>query len=146
VSRLLGLLREPGEGRALAPRPSLDRAEALVETVRETGLPVELRVEGDAVPLPSAVDVSAYRVLQEALTNVVKHAGPARARAVVRYGRTAVEIEVSDDGRGANGAAATGYGLAGMRERVELHGGTLDTGAPAGGGFVVKARIPYDER
>jgi signal transduction histidine kinase len=105
-------------------------------------MPVELRVEGKQTDLSAGVDVSAYRIVQEALTNVVKHAGPARAVVVVRYGRRSVEIEVTDDGhRPVNGNAA-GYGLAGMRERVALHGGTLEAGSRGEGGFAVKARLP----
>src|SRR5207253_3785288 len=131
-----------GEGLALAPRPSLARVDALVQTVRDAGVPVELLVEGETEGLPPGVDVSAYRVVQEALTNVVKHAGPARASVVVRYCDRAVEVEVTDDGSRSVNGKATGYGLAGMRERVELHGGTLETGNRSEGGFRVKARLP----
>src|SRR5205823_12003860 len=91
MSRLLGLLRKEGEGLALAPRPSLTQVDALVQTVRDAGVPVELRVEGEQTELPPGVDVSAYRVVQEALTNVVKHAGPARASVALRYGDRAAE-------------------------------------------------------
>jgi signal transduction histidine kinase len=142
MSRLLGVLRKEGEGLALAPRPSLAQVDALVQTVRAVGIPVELRVEGDQTALPPSVDVSAYRIVQEALTNVVKHAGPARATVVVRYSGRAVEVEVTDDGCGSVNGNAAGYGLAGMRERVALHGGTLDTGSRSDGGFTVKARLP----
>ena len=142
MSRLLGILRKEGEGLSLAPRPSLAQVEVLVQTVRDAGLPVELRVEGAQTDLPPGVDVSAYRIVQEALTNVVKHAGPARASVVVRYGRRAVEVEVTDDGRRSVNGNAAGYGLAGMRERVELHGGTLEAGSRSEGGFAVKARLP----
>jgi signal transduction histidine kinase len=144
MSRLLGLLRKEGEGLALAPRPSLAQVEALVQTVRDAGVPVRLSVEGERSSLPSGVDVSAYRILQEALTNVVKHAGPAEASVVVRYGVREVEVEVTDDGRGAPAGNGAGYGLAGMRERVQLHGGTLEAGTGSGGGFVVKARLPLE--
>ena len=144
MSRLLGLLRKEGEGLALAPRPTLTHVDALLQTVRDAGVPVELRVEGDLRSLPPGVDVSAYRILQEALTNIVKHAGPARASVAVRYGDRAVEVEVSDDGRGPLNGNCVGYGLAGMRERVELHGGTLQTGKNDRGGFVVKARLPLE--
>jgi signal transduction histidine kinase len=144
MSRLLGLLRKEGEGLALAPRSSLAQVEALVQTVRDAGVPVRLSVEGERSSLPSGVDVSAYRILQEALTNVVKHAGPAEASVVVRYGVREVEVEVTDDGRGAPAGNGAGYGLAGMRERVQLHGGTLEAGTGSGGGFVVKARLPLE--
>jgi signal transduction histidine kinase len=144
MSRLLGLLRKKDEGLALAPRPSLAQVDALVQTVRDAGVPVELSVEGEPRTLPAGVDVSAYRILQEALTNVVKHAGPARASVVVRYGGRAVEVQVSDDGRGHADGNGLGYGLAGMRERVALHGGTLEAGSGKGGGFTVKARLPVE--
>src|SRR6266487_84069 len=142
MSRLLGILRREGESLSLAPRPSLAQVDVLVQTVRDAGLPVELRVEGEQTDLPPGVDLSAYRIVQEALTNVVKHAGPARASVVVRYGRRTVEVEVTDDGRRSVNGNAAGYGLAGMRERVELHGGTLEAGSRSEGGFAVKARLP----
>jgi signal transduction histidine kinase len=143
MSRLLGILRKDGEGLALAPRPSLAQVDALVQTVRDAGLPVELRVEGARAELPPGVDVSAYRIVQEALTNVVKHAGSAHASVVVRYEDRAVEVEVTDDGNGSVNGNTAGFGLAGMRERVELLGGTLEAGnRGAGGGFTVKARLP----
>jgi signal transduction histidine kinase len=144
MSRLLGILRRKDEGLALAPRPSLADVEALVGSVRGAGVPVELHVEGDPTSLPPGVDVSAYRIVQEALTNVVKHAGPARASVAVRYGERAVEVEVTDDGRGQQDGNGAGYGLAGMRERVELHGGTFEAGKRNGGGFAVKASLPVD--
>ena len=144
MSRLLGILRREGEELALAPRPSLAHVEALVQTVRDAGVPVELHVEGSRLQLSPSLDVSAYRVLQEALTNVVKHAGPAHAYAVIRYLGRSIEVEVGDDGHGQNGGGGIGYGLVGMRERVALHGGTLETGAGVRGGFVVKARLPLE--
>jgi signal transduction histidine kinase len=144
MSRLLGLLRNGDEGLALAPRPSLAQVDSLVETVRDTGLPVDLQVEGAKAALPPAVDVSAYRIVQEALTNVVKHAGPARASVLVRYGEGLIEVEVTDDGRAAANGDGLGYGLAGMRERVELHGGQFEAGARAGGGFRVRATLPVE--
>ena len=142
MSRLLGILRTDGDGLALAPRPSLAHVDALVQTVRDAGVPVELRVDGEQTDLPPGVDVSAYRIVQEALTNVVKHAGPARASVVVRYGRRTVEVEVIDDGQSSVNGNAAGYGLAGMRERVELHGGTLEAGRRGEGGFSVRAWLP----
>ena len=142
MSRLLGILRKEGEGLALAPRPSLAQVDVLVQTMRDAGVPIELRIEGEQTDLPPGVDVSAYRIVQEALTNVVKHAGPARASVVVRYGRRTVEVQVTDDGRRSVNGNAAGYGLAGMRERVELHGGTLEAGRRNEGGFAVKACLP----
>jgi signal transduction histidine kinase len=144
MSRLLGILRKDGEGLSLAPRPSLAQIDALVQTVRDAGVPVALSVEGKATELPAGVDVSAYRIVQEALTNVVKHAGPATATVVVRYGRRAVEVEVTDDGRGSVNGSTNGHGLVGMRERIELHGGTLEAGGRSAGGFAVKARLPLE--
>ena len=143
MSRLLDLLRREDEGLTLAPQPSLARVESLVATARDAGVPVELRIEGERIALPAGIDVSAYRIVQEALTNVVKHAGPANASVLVRYGSDEVELEVADDGRGAANGNVGGYGLAGMRERVELHGGSLETGARRSGGFFVKARLPF---
>jgi signal transduction histidine kinase len=142
TSRLLGLLRGEGEGLALSPGPGLAQVGALVATVRDAGVAVELNVEGEPSTLPPGVDVSAYRILQEALTNVVKHAGPARATVIVRYGSRSVEVEVTDDGRGPVNGDGLGYGLAGMRERVELHGGRLEAGMGARGGFTVRASLP----
>jgi signal transduction histidine kinase len=142
MSRLLGILRKDDEGLALAPRPSLAQVEALVQTVRDAGVPVELRVEGAQTTLPPSIDVSAYRIVQEALTNVVKHAGRARASVVVRYDGPTVEVEITDDGSGSVNGNAGGYGLAGMRERVELHGGRLEVGTRGDGGFGVKERLP----
>ena len=144
MSRLLGILRTQSEGLALAPRPSLAQVDVLVQTLRDAGVPVVLDVEGEPSALPPSVDVSAYRVVQEALTNVVKHAHAARALVVVRYGRRAVEVEIIDDGNGSANGNAAGYGLAGMRERVELHGGTLEAGNRSEGGFCVKARLPLE--
>jgi len=144
MSRLLGILRKDGEGLSLAPRPSLAQIDALVQTVRDAGVSVALSVEGKPTELPPGVDVSAYRIVQEALTNVVKHAGPATATVVVRYGRRAVEVEVTDDGRGSLNGSTNGHGLVGMRERIELHGGTLEAGGRSTGGFAVKARLPLE--
>ena len=142
MRRLLGVLRRSDEEIALAPQPSLSRLDALVAGVREAGLPVELEVLGDPAPLPPGVDLSAYRIVQEALTNALKHAGPAQARVVVRYRPDAVELEVSDDGAGAPGALGTGHGLVGMRERVALYGGDLQAGQRGEGGWALRARLP----
>jgi signal transduction histidine kinase len=144
MSRLLGILRKDGEGLSLAPRPSLAQIDALVQTIREAGVPVELHIEGKPRDLSPGVDVSAYRIVQEALTNVVKHAGPASAVVVVRYGRRSVEVEVTDDGRGSANGSASGHGLVGMRERIELHGGKLQAGTRSTGGYAVKARLPLE--
>ncbi len=144
MRRLLGMLRKDDAELALAPLPSLDHLDSLVAHVREAGLPVELHVEGSRKTLPAGVDISAYRIVQEALTNALRHAGPARARVVVRYGEGEVEVEVSDDGRGSQQTNANGHGLVGMRERVALYGGELNTGLGEEGGYAVRARLPFD--
>jgi signal transduction histidine kinase len=145
MRRLLGLLRTDEEGLALAPQPTLERLPPLLEQVREAGLPVELRTEGDPVALSAGIDLAAYRIVQEALTNALKHAGPARAAVAVRYAADALELEVTDDGRGAVPAGdGHGHGLIGMRERAALYGGTLETGPAEHGGFAVRARLPLE--
>jgi signal transduction histidine kinase len=162
MRRSLGVLRRQGSDAPLAPQPGMDGLGALVEHARETGLGVELVIEGDPAPLPAGVDLSAYRIVQEALTNTLKHAGPVRTRVAVRYADGRVELEISDDGapgRALNGAATTGaggaapagaggaagQGLVGMRERVALYGGDLHAGRRPEGGFVVRASLPMTE-
>src|SRR6266540_247468 len=140
MRRLFALLRSDAPAER-APQPTLDELDRLVGKVREAGLPVELRIQGEPGVLPPDVALCAYRIVQEALTNVLKHAGPATASVVVRYGCDALELEVADDGRGALDSDP-GHGLAGMRERIALYGGELAAGTRNGGGFVVRARIP----
>ena len=142
MRRLLGILREEDRELALAPRPSLAHLDALAELVREAGLPVELHVEGEAKPLAPGVDLSAYRIVQEALTNALKHAGPASAQVVVRYRPEEVELEISDDGRGSVHGRDGGHGLVGMRERAALVGGSFESGPVGGRGYTVRARLP----
>ena len=142
MRRLLEILREPEESGALSPQPTLERVDALVEQVRDAGLPVRLSIEGQVAPLPPGVDLCAFRIVQEALTNTIKHAGPAQAEVRVRYGGEKVEIEVSDNGQGMNGAGDGGHGLLGMKERALLCGGTFETGTAPGGGFAVRASLP----
>jgi signal transduction histidine kinase len=148
LRRLLGVLRQEGEPQgSLAPVPGLADLDGLLAEVAKAGLGVRLRVEGTPSPLPAGVDLSAYRIVQEALTNVVKHAGPARAQVVVGYGDRDVTVEVTDDGRGVaaptgDGQARVGHGLIGMRERVAVFGGDLEAGPRPGGGFRVAARLP----
>jgi signal transduction histidine kinase len=145
LRRMLGVLREMAdEGPALAPQPGLAGLDALVASVRDAGLPVEVRVEGDPRPLPPGIDLSAYRIVQEGLTNALKHAGPARAEVVVGYDEREVRLQVSDDGRGHDPSANGGHGLMGMRERVALFGGELDAGPRPQGGFALTARLPVD--
>jgi signal transduction histidine kinase len=144
---LLRALRDDQQADTLAPQPTLGELAALVAQVEAAGLPVELRIEGTPRPLPAAVDLSAYRVAQEALTNTLKHAGPARAELLIRYGRDTLEITAVDDGHGGpptpdGHGHPGGQGLVGMRERVGLFGGELRAGARPEGGFAVWARFP----
>jgi signal transduction histidine kinase len=144
---LLGVLRDGG-GQEYAPQPAVDAVPALVDDVRASGLDVDLIVEGAPRPLPAGPSLATYRIVQESLTNVLKHAGPA-ARAWVRlhWRPDALELSVLDDGRGAAAAVATGdapgHGLIGMRERAQLHGGHLEAGPRTDGGFGVHASLPY---
>jgi signal transduction histidine kinase len=143
MRRLLGMLRRSDDELALAPQPSLRHLGDLVEQVREAGLPVDLRIEGEERPIAPGIDLSAYRIVQEALTNALKHAGPARARVTVRYGENELDVEIADDGAGAEDEVpAGGHGLVGMRERVALFGGDLAAGKRRGGGYAVRARLP----
>jgi signal transduction histidine kinase len=144
MRRLLGMLRADDEQLALAPQPSLSRLDALARELTNAGLPVEVRVDGDPHELPASVDLSGYRIVQEALTNALKHAGPARAIVSVRYGDGEVEIEVVDDGSAAGNGDGTGHGLLGIRERVAVHGGAFEAGRRTIGGYAVRARLPYD--
>jgi signal transduction histidine kinase len=142
MRRLLGIMRTEEEVPALAPQPGLGTLPALVEQVRQSGLPVELTVEGEPVKLPAGVDLSAYRIVQEALTNALKHAGPAHAWVAVRYVGDDVEIEVANDGRSQGENDSGGHGLVGMRERVALYGGSLQAGRRPTGGFTVRVLLP----
>jgi signal transduction histidine kinase len=145
MRRMLGVLRQPTqEPAALAPQPGLDNLDNLVRQVREAGLPVELHVSGERPQLPPGIDLSAYRVVQEALTNALRHAGPARARVDVRFSDDAVELEIANDGRSDVNGNGDGQGLVGMRERVALCGGTVESG-PCSAGYAVRARIPLRE-
>jgi signal transduction histidine kinase len=149
LRRLLGVLRQDSQPQGdLAPVPGLADLEGLLAEVAKAGLAVRLRVEGTPSPLPAGLDLSAYRIVQEALTNVVKHAGPARAQVVVGYRDHDVTVEVTDDGRGVvapigDGRARVGHGLVGIRERVAAFGGDLEVGPRPGGGFRVAARLPF---
>jgi signal transduction histidine kinase len=144
MRRVVGALRDPEGGPSLAPQPSLSQIDTLVAHARETGLPVDLEIEGDPVPLPAGVDLTAYRLVQEGLTNTIKHASAKHADVRVRYDGDHVEIEVRDDGRRVDGKASTagGHGLVGMRERVSIYGGELEAGARAEGGYRLRARLP----
>jgi signal transduction histidine kinase len=144
MRRLLGAMRDDGQDVDLAPQPGLDRLDSLVEDVGRAGLPVRLHVHGARVPLPRAIDLSAYRIVQEGLTNSLKHAGAGRADVTVRYLRDGLELEIADDGAGATASEGLGHGLVGIRERVKIYGGEMTAGAAPGGGFVLSARLPID--
>ena len=139
MRRLLGAMRD--EQVELEPQPGLGRLDALVAEVGRAGLPVELHVSGEPVELPPAIDLSAYRIIQEALTNALKHAGAGHADVLVGYAGGDLRIEVRDDGAKAKAGDGLGHGLVGIRERVKIHGGEMTAG-PTGDGFVLKARLP----
>ncbi len=142
LNRLLGVLRK-SPGAPLAPQPTLDEAEALLKPAREAGLEASLKVVGEKRALPAAIDLSAYRIVQEAITNVLKHANASRVEVVIEYEPEGVTLTISDNGSGATSTESTGHGLIGMRERVALFGGKMGTGSTPLGGFTVHARLPY---
>jgi signal transduction histidine kinase len=143
MRRLVGMLRGD-DGEPLAPQPGLDDLPTLVAQVSDAGLPVELRVDGERRELPVGIELSAYRIVQEALTNALKHAGDAHASVLIRYGTDSLELEIVDDGPGDTRAPVSsgGHGLVGMRERVALYGGRLDAGRSQSGGFSVRVLLP----
>ena len=142
MRRLLGAMRREGEEAELTPQPGLEGLDALVREVGRAGLPAQVHIDGDPFPLPHAMDLSAYRIVQEGLTNALKHAHASHADVTVRYRPDALQIEVRDDGEGAAGADGLGHGLVGVRERVKIYGGEMTAGAGKRGGFVLSARLP----
>ena len=145
IRRLLGVLRADDPA-AYQPAPGLADLDRLVADMDSAGVPVAVKVAGTRHDVPPGVDLTAYRIVQEALTNVLKHAGPAHASVVVGYEPSALRLEITDDGRGVNGrATAGGHGIVGMRERVGVYGGSLEAGPVAGGGFRVVAELPYGD-
>jgi signal transduction histidine kinase len=142
MRRMVGVLRRPEEAPALAPQPTLDHLSRLVDQARESGLPVELRIEGEPSQLPAGLDLTAYRLVQEGLTNVVKHAQATRAEVLVSYGDGYLEVTVEDDGQGVGNGDSGGHGLIGMRERVSVYGGEIDAGPQPGGGYRLRAKLP----
>jgi len=142
LRHLLGVLRHGDHAPPLEPAAGVDRVPDLVAEVRHAGLTVDFRVDGDPVCLPPGVDLTAYRIVQEGLTNVVKHAATPRAFVCIRYGAHDIDLEVVDDGRGPGPGRTGGHGLIGMRERVALFGGTFEAGTAPGGGFRLHARLP----
>jgi signal transduction histidine kinase len=145
--RLLGVLHDPHEEAGLAPQPGIGELDALAASVRAAGLPVNLVIGGDHAGVPAAVDVSVYRIVQEALTNILKHAGRARADVTIGCADDEVTIEITDDGipKPGDRVPAGGHGLAGMRERAAIFGGELHAGPRPGGGFAVRARLPVGD-
>jgi signal transduction histidine kinase len=142
LQHLLGVLAADEDRPELEPAPGLGDLDALVERVQGAGLVVELHLDGEVRPLPRGLDLTAYRIVQEALTNVLKHAGTARAEVRIRYADDGLGIEVTDAGRTRGRAAGSGRGLVGMRERVAAYGGELETGPRTEGGYAVRARLP----
>ena len=143
MRRLLGVLREEhGGDPGLAPQPGLTELDDLVANVRRAGLAIELTLDERCREAPPAVQLAVYRIGQEALTNTLKHAGPARVHVHVRRENAALAVEVTDDGRGAGTQERGGHGLVGMRERVAMFGGDLVAGPGSDGGFVVRATLP----
>jgi len=146
--RLLGLMRRDGERQSPAPQPGLEHLAALADQVRKAGLPVTVLVRGDPRPLPAGLNLSAYRIVQEALTNVLKHAGPASTEVIIRYLDRELQIQVTNDAPptrpARDGQKGRGHGLIGMRERAALYGGQLETGPLPGGGFRVRACLPLE--
>ena len=142
MRRLLGAMRSDGEDAERSPHPGLDRLDALIEEIERAGLPVTLQVEGERIELPAAIDLSAYRIVQEGLTNALRHAHASQADVLVRYGPGDVQIEVRDNGGGAQGGDGLGHGLIGVRERVKIYGGEMSAGTVNGGGFLLSTRLP----
>ena len=142
MRRLLGAMRDDGDEAELVPQPGLDGLESLREQIGRAGLPVELHVDGEPFPLPRGIDLSAYRIVQEGLTNALKHARATKADVTVRYLPGEVQLEVRDDGVGSSTSDGRGHGLVGIRERVKIFGGEMATGTANGGGFVLNTRLP----
>lgn len=144
MRHLLGAMRRDEDGPDLAPQPGLDRLDVLLEEVRRAGLPVELHVDGEPFRLPVAIDLSGYRIVQEGLTNALKHANASEAHVHIRYAADELRIQVSDDGNRAVDAIGLGlgHGLVGVRERVKLYGGEMTAGAANGGGFRLTTSLP----
>ena len=147
MRRMLGVLPAGGDDQMteLAPQPGLAYLDRLITNVQSAGLPVTLHVEGERPAVPIGIDLSAYRIVQEGLANALTHANCAHADVTVRYGGDVIEVEIADDGSSVDGAGRSeGESLAGMRERVALYGGKLETGPRAGGGYLVRAQLPVE--
>jgi signal transduction histidine kinase len=142
MRRLLGAMRHDGDGAELTPQRGLDDLDSLLDEVGRAGLPVRLNVDGERVPLPRGVDLSAYRIVQEGLTNALKHAHASHVEVALHYAPGELRIEVRDDGTGSPSSDGLGHGLVGVRERVKLYGGEMRAGAAPEGGFVLETRLP----
>ncbi|HEU4515558.1 MAG TPA: sensor histidine kinase [Nocardioidaceae bacterium] len=145
MRRLFGVLRADGETASLTPQPGLHELERLVSQVRGSGLDVEVDVAGERYDLPPGVDLAAYRIVQEGLTNALRHSGAKHARVVLRYGPARLDVAVEDDGRGLAEVTTGGHGLVGVRERVALYDGTVDIGPGPSGGVRLAASLPVRE-
>jgi signal transduction histidine kinase len=148
MRHLLDAIREDFGGVELTPQPGLDRLDRLLEDVERAGLPVRLRIAGDRFPLPGGVDISAYRIVQEGLTNALKHANATQAEVSLHYAPDQLSIEVRDNGHGAThrSGSGSGHGLVGIRERVRLYEGEMTTSTPEGGGFLLTTRLALTRR
>jgi signal transduction histidine kinase len=146
LRRMLGVLRKTDDPLLLAPQPGLPDLSNLLEQFREAGLQVGFHVEGSRIPVPAGVDLSAYRIVQEALTNTLKHARATRAEVTLHYFGDHLDLVVADDGRGSSEGVRSngGHGLVGMRERVAMLGGSLQAGPKDGGGFSVSVTLPLE--
>jgi signal transduction histidine kinase len=144
MRRLLGAMRRDSEDVELAPQPGLGSLDSLVEAFGRAGLPVGLRVEGEHEPLPGTLDLSAYRIVQEGLTNTLKHAHASRADVVIRFEPDKVKIDIRDDGDGPSTTDGLGHGLVGVRERVKIYGGEMTAGRGRGGGFLLSTSLPLE--
>jgi signal transduction histidine kinase len=142
MRRLLAAMRPEGDEVEFVPQPGLEALDSLLDEVGRAGLPARLHVDGEPFPLPRAIDLSAYRIVQEGLTNALKHAHASDAYVTVRYRSDEVEIEVRDNGTGSATTDGLGHGLVGVRERVKIYGGEMSAGTAPDGGFVLSTRLP----
>jgi signal transduction histidine kinase len=145
MRRLLAAMRRDGEEAELLPQPGLDGLDSLLDEIGRAGLPVQLHVDGTPFPLPRGVDLSAYRIVQEGLTNALKHARASNADVRVSYRPNELEIEVRDNGRGSATTDGLGHGLIGVRERVKIYGGKMSASTATNGGFVLSTRLPLEQ-
>ena len=145
MRRLLAVMRRDGDRLELTPQPGLDRLDSLVTEIGRAGLPVQLHIDGKPFPVPRGIDLSAYRIVQEGLTNALKHAHASHAEVTVHYAPDEVRIKVQDDGHGTAASDGPGHGLIGIRERVKLYGGEMTAGTTNGGGFTLSTRLPVTQ-